>query len=174
MKNILIKGKPGSGKTTAIIKIINALGRKIAGGFYTQEIRKDGIRTGFIVKTIDGKEQILSHIDIKSGHRVGKYGVDVDTIDKVIVDSILSAITHKDIIIIDEIGRMEMCSNNFKSAVVKALDSSKRVLASIPVYTGSFLESIKSREDVEIFYLDMDNRDNLVKDILIRLKREKR
>jgi nucleoside-triphosphatase len=168
LKNILIKGKPGSGKTTLIIKVINALKNKTAGGFYTQEIRKGGKRLGFVAKTLDEREQILSHVDIKSKLRVGKYGVDINTIDKLIVGSIEEAIQNKDIIIIDEIGKMEMFSERFKSAVKKALDSQKKVLATIPVYSNAFLDSLKARKDVEIFNLNVDNRDGLIEDILKR------
>jgi len=166
LKNILIKGKPGSGKTTLIMKVINALKNKTAGGFYTQEMRRGGKRLGFVAKTLDGREQTLAHVEIKSKLRVGKYGVDINTIDKLIVDSIERAIQDKDIIIIDEIGKMEMFSENFKSAVKKALDSQKKVLATIPVYSNAFLESITARKDVEIFNLNVDNRDVLSKDIL--------
>jgi nucleoside-triphosphatase len=170
MKNILIRGRPGSGKTTLIIKIVNSLRDKTAGGFYTQEIRAGKDRVGFAVKTLNGKEGVLSHEKFKTGPRVGKYKVDINVIDKLIVSSIEDAIRDKDIVIIDEIGKMEMFSENFKSAVKKALDSPKMVLATIPVYSNSFLESIKARNDVEILNLDMNNRDRLVEDILKHLK----
>jgi nucleoside-triphosphatase len=166
LKNIFLKGRPGSGKTTLIMKVISILENKTAGGFYTQEIREGGKRLGFVAKTLDGRKQTLSHVDIKSKLKVGKYGVDINTIDKLIVGSIEDAIQNKDIIIIDEIGKMEMFSERFKSAVKKALDSKKKVLATIPTYSNAFLDSIKARSDVEIFNLNVDNRDSLVEDIL--------
>lgn len=177
MKNIFIKGKPGSGKTSLIIKIVKSLKNKTAqgrvattGGFYTQEIREGKNRVGFAVKTLDGEDKILSHVGFKSGPKVGKYRIDINAIDKLIVGSIEEAIRNKDIVIIDEIGKMEMFSGDFKSAVKNALDSQKRVLATIPVYSNTFLASLNARNDIEIFNLDVDNRDGLVEDILKKLK----
>ncbi|MCK5512735.1 MAG: hypothetical protein KAI96_07985, partial [Thermodesulfovibrionia bacterium] len=71
---------------------------------------------------------------------------------------------------IDEIGKMEMFSRYFQTAVMKALDSPKKVLASIPVYSNTFLHTITIRNDIEIFNLDVDNRDMLVEDILHELE----
>ncbi len=184
MKNIFIRGKPGSGKTTLIMKVLGLLIKKTAGGFYTEEIREKNIRKGFMVKTLDGGNKILSHVhpvrkkaihefsngvDYKSGPKVGKYRVDLNVIDELIVNSIKDAVNDKDIVIIDEIGKMEMFSDSFKSEVKKALNSSKRVLATIPVYTNSFLDSLTSKDDIEIFDLDMDNRDILAEKVIKKL-----
>jgi nucleoside-triphosphatase len=166
MKNILISGRPGSGKTTLIMKIVRSLKDKSIGGFYTEEIREGKERVGFRVKTIDGQDDILSHINLKSGPKVSRYRVNMEVIDKLIVGCIEDAIRNRDIVIIDEIGKMEMFSQDFKSAVLKAMDSPKRVLATIPVYSNTFLDHIKARDDVEIFNLNVDNRDRLLEEIL--------
>lgn len=177
MKNIFIRGKPGSGKTTLIMKIVQSFKNKTArervlttGGFYTQEMREGKERAGFRAVTLDGKRAVLSSINFKEGPRVGKYRVDITVIDTLIVHSIEDAISNKDIVVIDEIGKMEMFSRYFQTAVMKALDSPKKVLASIPVYSNTFLHTITVRNDIEIFNLDVDNRDMLVEDILHELE----
>jgi nucleoside-triphosphatase len=171
MKNIFIQSRPGRGKTTLIMRIIASLTHKTAGGFYTKEIRALRGRVGFRAVTLDGREGILAHVNlIESEQRVGKYRVDRQVIDNLIVDSLLEAIKQKDIVIIDEIGKMEMLSREFQSAARKALDSPKKVLATIPEYTNSFLASLRARSDVEIFFLDVDNRDELVEKIRVLLK----
>lgn len=166
-KNLFVKGRPGSGKTTLIIRVVGSLKGKEAGGFYTREVRDKGERTGFSVHTLDGGEGMLSHVNFKTGPRVGKYVVNLEVIDTLIMDSVEHAVLAKDIVVIDEIGKMEMFSGRFTSAVKKALDSQKQVLATIPVYTNDFLRSISSRTDVEVFNLDVDNRDYLA-DIILR------
>lgn len=182
MKNIFIRGKPGSGKTTLICKIVKFLKNKTIGGFYTEEIKEGKNRVGFMIKTFDGEEGILSHVHpvrkkappgLSNGGsepRVGKYQVDINIIDKLVVTSIEDAIKSKDIAIIDEIGKMEMLSENFKSAVKNALDSKKRVLATIPVYLNTFLDSLKRLNNIEIFNLDVDNRERFVEEILRRFQ----
>jgi len=169
MKNILIRGKPGSGKTTLIIKILDLLKNKNMGGFYTQEIRERGKRTGFKAKILKGGEGTLAWVNFQSGPEVGKYRVDTGVIDELIAASVEEAVRYKDVVIIDEIGKMEMFSEKFKSTIIMALDSEKKVLATIPVYSNRFLDSITSRSDIEIFDLNVDNRDRLVEIILDKL-----
>src|SRR5262245_47811186 len=83
MKALLLTARPGIGKTTVIRRVTNALvGERIAG-FYTEEQRSRGSRTGFRIVTLDGRSRPMAGIDIRSPQRVGKYGVDVAMIDTV-------------------------------------------------------------------------------------------
>ena len=70
---ILLTGRPGSGKTTLIWRVLARL-TKPAGGFYTQEIRESGRRVGFEIITLDGERDTLAHVNINSEHRISKYG----------------------------------------------------------------------------------------------------
>ena len=72
-KNLLITGLPGVGKTTLMKRISEALMDLNPVGFYTEEIREEGIRKGFELVSLDGRRAILSHTDIRSPYRVGKY-----------------------------------------------------------------------------------------------------
>ncbi|MFQ5957268.1 MAG: nucleoside-triphosphatase, partial [Candidatus Brocadiales bacterium] len=74
VKNILITGRPGVGKTTVVKKVLSALDIK-PGGFYTEEIRAGKERQGFMIKTFGGKSGVLAHVDNRGGPRVGRYGV---------------------------------------------------------------------------------------------------
>jgi nucleoside-triphosphatase len=76
-KNILITGQPGIGKTTLIKKLATELADLRPVGFYTEEIRENGVRRGFELESLSGQRGLLSHIDIKSPYRVSKYGVDI-------------------------------------------------------------------------------------------------
>jgi len=157
MYNILLTGKPGCGKTTLIKQIIEELGLD-AGGFYTQEIRIGGGRIGFKIITLDGKEGILAHVDIESPYRVSKYGVDLESLEKIGVDSIHKALEENEVVVIDEIGKMELFSQKFKDVVISVLNSQKKVLATIMLAPNPFADKIKRRQDVKLFYLTPENR----------------
>ena len=73
MSHVLLTGLPGVGKTT----LIRELGKRLAdyhpAGFYTEEIREEGIRKGFRLESLDGRQLTLAHSDRKGPHRVGRY-----------------------------------------------------------------------------------------------------
>ncbi|HIE34460.1 MAG TPA: NTPase [Candidatus Altiarchaeales archaeon] len=158
-KNILLTGESGIGKTTAIKKILERVDLS-AGGFYTQEIRENKMRTGFKIITLDGKEGLLAHIELNTRYRVGKYSVNPDDLDNIAVRSILESLNN-DLIVIDEIGRMELFSEKFKKAVILALDT-RRVLGTIKVSGDLFTDSIRRRDDTEIISVNLENRNSLV------------
>ena len=165
IKNIIIKGRPGSGKSTLILKIKKLIENKEkkVGGIATPEIRKNGKRVGFkiidIYKNIEG---ILSHINQKNGPRVGKYRVNLEDLNLIGVNAIRNAIEKYDIIIIDEIGKMELFSEDFQIAVQKAFDSEKYILCTMGLkLTHPFINKIKNRDDIKIILLTHENRDEL-------------
>jgi len=169
MKNILVAGKPRAGKTTLITEVIDNLRDKSIGGFYTQEIRKGGERKGFRIRTLDGKEGILAHKVTKSKYKVGSYGVNIEDLEGIGVVSIEVALKERDIVVIDEIGKMELYSKKFEEAVIRTLNSPKRVLATIPEHRNRFLNEIRRRNDVELVEITPNNRDLVVEDIVQRL-----
>lgn len=141
MKNsihLLITGRPGVGKTTFLKEIISVLLKKKLrlDGFYTEEIRENQKRVGFRIMNIQGQEEgILSHSGLTSRYRIGKYRVDVDKMDE-IVEKIRRSIKSEkiDVVIIDEIGPMELYSENFKGFIINML---KR---NAPVVIGTIKE----------------------------------
>lgn len=164
-KNILLTGRPGVGKTTLIRKVIDLLNKR-AGGFYTEEIREGGQRKGFKIRTLDGEEGILASKGLKSPYRVSKYGVNLQDLEKIAVESILKALSKKEVIIIDEIGKMELYSEKFKEAVAKALNSPKKLIATITQYSCDFTDDIKNRKDVELIKIVPSNLDILAEEII--------
>jgi nucleoside-triphosphatase len=157
IKNILITGNPGVGKTTLIQNIIARLNVS-AGGFYTTEVRDENSkRWGFKIISLDGREEVLASVDVISSRRVSKYGVDVGAVDRVGVTAIRDALKNKDIVIIDEIGRMELTSNQFRDIVQEALDSPKPVLGTIALKETNTAKKIKERQDTRVIKLTRAN-----------------
>ena len=166
--NILITGSPGSGKTTLIRRITNKLSNQHPAGFYTQEIRKDGIRRGFEAVSFNGDSMLLADVDIKSRFRVGKYGVDVTGFEQFLSRIDLTN-PRVGVIVIDEIGKMECYSESFRHLVSRAMDSDTRVLATIAARGGGFIEQVKGRPDTTLIRLHQGNRDALVEELLSSL-----
>jgi len=167
--NLLITGYPGTGKTTLVIKMAQLMENKNPSGFYTEEIRENDRRVGFKLISIDKKEAVLSHVDIKSKYRVSKYGVDVAQFDDFLEELKLDSI-DSGLILIDEIGKMECFSQRFKKMINTILDNDEiTLIATIAQKGGGFIDKIKQRSDIELFELTPNNRNDLHKDILQRL-----
>jgi nucleoside-triphosphatase len=162
---LLLTGQPGTGKT-ALIKEALARTKVKGGGFYTEEIRTGGIRQGFRIVTLGGQEAMLAHVSISSPYQVSKYRVDTDALDRVGVAALRQAFKESDLIVIDEIGKMELLSPLFRKAVTRAIDSGKRVLGTIMLNPHPFTDAIKRHPEVEVLLVTRDNRPQVMKKVL--------
>jgi len=168
--NYLLTGYPGVGKTTIIKKLLEKL-KLPAGGFYTEEIREDNMRMGFAIVTLSGLKGVLAHRNFKSRYKVGDYGVGVYTLDRIGVKEIQMCLVEKKVIVIDEIGKMELLSPQFQEAVEKALDADNLVLGTITLARHPFAEKVKARDDVKIYEVTRENRDQVLKTLTKELKK---
>jgi nucleoside-triphosphatase len=165
----LLTGRPGCGKTTIIRRLVEALGVP-AGGFHTEEIRRGGRREGFALVTLDGQTATLASAHTPSRYRVSKYGVDLEAIDEVGAPAIERATAGAALVVIDEIGKMELFSNRFRQAVLSALESGKPLLGTIMLAPQAWADAIKARPEVEVILLTEANRSQVESDLLARLR----
>ena len=158
-------GKPGVGKTTVLAKAVSALNGKgfSTGGMISREVRESGFRMGFeILDSGSGKRGWLAHVNQKVGPQVGKYRVNLEDLENIGAQAIYYAIENSDVIVIDEIGPMELFSEKFKNATRKALESTKLVLAVVHWKArDKLIEDAKNMKDSETFVVTEENRNDL-------------
>ncbi len=159
-ENLLLTGPPGIGKTTIIRTVARALGAR-AGGFYTEEVREEDRRVGFRIVTLDGQTAWLARIGLGSRYRVGRYGVDIRALENVGVGAIHRALAFRRVLIIDEIGRMELYSPAFVQALTAAFDSPKPLVATIMDRPHPSALLFKTRGDVIMWAVTHQNRSQL-------------
>lgn len=164
-KTILLTGRPRVGKTTIIKDVVRRLPGQ-AGGFYTQEMRERGRRQGFKIVTLDGQEGILAHVGIESRMRVSKYGVNLADLEDIGVMAIREALAHKDYVVIDEIGKMELFSQAFKDAVWEAVHSHKPVLGTVTLRSHPWADRVKVLPQVTVIKVTKANRDKMAQQVL--------
>ncbi len=170
---LLITGAPGTGKTTLIRTVLAKLPLR-AGGFVTEEIRQGGERLGFRVSALDGRVGVLAHATAVKGPRVGRYQVDVPAFEAVGIHALEKAICGAELIVVDEIGKMELCSPRFVPVLESALASKKPVLGTILQARHPWTDTLKRRPMVELFCLTQRNREILEDALLARLRAEVR
>lgn len=167
-----ITGLPGAGKTYALLRIIEMLKSEelTIGGMIDEPIMDGHHRVGFTVKNIvTGETETFAHVDYESKIMVGKIGIDVPKFDSVAIEAIKSACENCDIIVIDEVGKMEVESPAFVEAVREALDCDKPMILTLHKKSRNpLLQDIRRRDDVRILEVTPTNR-NLLPYKVVRL-----
>ena len=161
---ILVTGPPGIGKTSTLRRAVKELKRNYTvGGMISREVREGGVRVGFEIMDLStGQRGWLAHVNQPEGPRIGKYRVNLTDLDAIGAASILGALQNADILAIDEVGPMELTSQAFSNALIRAVESSKPMLGTIHYgLRNSLISSIKEREDVEVLKVTYENRESL-------------
>jgi nucleoside-triphosphatase len=159
---ILITGLPGVGKTTLIRTLAKRVSEFDPAGFYTEEIRNEqGIREGFRLVTLCGRQLVLSHIHHPGPHCVSRYGVDVAGFEQLLAQLDLGH-AQSQLIMIDEIGKMECLSRRFTADMTALLNQSKMLIATIALKGEGFIREVKNRPDCRLVTVTTENRDSLM------------
>lgn len=171
---LFLTGPPGIGKTTLMKKVASALAGRRIRGFLTEEILSaTGVRQGFRIESLAGERAVLAHLSIRSPIRVGRYGVDIAALDR-IVQASLRIDENAEAYLVDEIGKMECCSPRFVEAIAALLDARRPLAATIALSDRGPIAALKARPDVEIWTVSRENRNDLPERILDRLFRFER
>lgn len=129
-------------------------------GFVTEDIRHGGDRVGFMVEFDNGESRVLSHVDF-DGPRVGKYGVDLETMDWVVQRMQNWETNAIDLQIVDELGKMELKHEEFPDVAEESFDSEIDLLATIPSNGLEFVERLRSRDDVTELQMTEERREEV-------------
>ena len=173
-----ITGMPNVGKTQTLKKIIGFLEEAgyVIEGMITEPIIENEERVGFWVEDWQTHEkEVFAHIDFDVKEKVGKYGVDVKALEKIGVPAIRKAIDDENVhvIVIDEIGKMEMLSPAFCDIVIEALDCDKPILVTLHKKSRTpLLQDVRRRDDLRILEVTPVNR-NLLPYKIEKIMREK-
>jgi nucleoside-triphosphatase len=159
-----ITGRPGVGKTTLIERVIESVPLS-AGGIIGRELLICGHRVGFsLIDIATGEEGVLAHIHQRVGPRIGRYTVNLSTLNEIAIPAIQNAIETKDLVIIDEFAPMELASPNFVPAVESALASDKAlIIATHATFDHPLVHRI--RQELRLFRVKLSNRDRLADEI---------
>jgi nucleoside-triphosphatase len=161
----LLTGIPGVGKTSVLLRIVESLKTKgyNVGGMVSREARVGRDRIGFEILDVKSREKgWLAHVAQKEGPQVGRYRVNIKDLENIGAKAITSAANESNVIVIDEIGPMELHSRKFKEAVLKAVESQKLLIGVIHwKATDALLQGIERRDDAEVCVVTVENRETL-------------
>lgn len=168
MKIVLI-GKPRSGKTTIIKRLVSVFSPAEIAGFYTEEILYRNERIGFeLVDVKTGKRDVLARKDIPTLYKVGRYGVMLENLE-----NFLKQINLKDknagLTFIDEVGKMECLSDFFRKTVLQLLEKPGKVIFTAPFKGTDFIEEFKQKPGLKKIYVTTANRELVFRTLLNEL-----
>ncbi len=164
-------GDPRCGKTTALRRVVERLrGHVRMTGFWTEEVLENGARTGFRGVTLDGRTFRLAQVGLASPFCVGPYGVDVEGLESVAVPSLTPG-PGADLVVLDEVGKMESFSEPFQRAVERLLDGPTPLLGTVAGQGVGFPKRVRQDRRVEIVRMSRDGRSAVVGEVLRRLAR---
>jgi nucleoside-triphosphatase len=167
---LLLEGRPGIGKTTVARRLLHLLQEAgvPVGGFTTAELRTGGRREGFLVEAASGAHALLAHVDLPGPPRVGRYGVDLAAFDRVALPALRTPRTGG-VVIVDELGKMELASAAFRDAVMQLLERDVAVVATVHQARDRFTDALRRRPDIRVVRVTEATRDALPKQLIDRL-----
>jgi nucleoside-triphosphatase len=168
---ILVTGEPGVGKSTVVSKVVIRLKSKgvIVGGCATSERRVSGQRVGFSVRNLTSETSgELASVNGSLGPRVGRYRVNLSDLASVGARGLKDAVANSELIVIDEVGPMELVSPEFRRGVQECMACGKPILAVVHErMQDDLLEELKSKADFTVA-VTVQNRDSLPDELTTR------
>ena len=162
----MITGRPKSGKSTILSELVAGVSHR--RGFITKELDKDHRRIGFVVEDMNGLSAVLAQTQNPTSLQVGRFYVYPE-----VLAEFTRSLAHPkigELLYLDEIGQMQLYSNDFRSLVEEYLDAQNDFAGTITsVYSDEFTTRILSRDDILLFHLTDINKNEIKKSLSIAL-----
>jgi len=169
MKNILITGLPGVGKTELLKKLSVIFKEFNPAGFFTSAIVENGERVGLEIENLNGDIMTFAHISMKSKHSMGKFKIDIKGFEDFLQQVMLKE-KKTGLYFIDEICKAECESKKFSKLIVELLNSDKPLIATIPDKGTGLISEIRKRDDVRLFELTQHNQEQKLKELTMVIR----
>ena len=141
----------------------------MVSGILTEEVRANGARIGFKIRNLaSGEEGWLAGNMLHQGPRIGNYTVNTPDLERIGAMSLENAARGESpLVLIDEIGPMEMTSAFFRRALKEVLMSHKTIVASVK-YGSRYaeIEEASRLANASTTTMSLKNRDQLLPDIV--------
>lgn len=180
MMNLLLTGEIQVGKTTIINRLLEEL-QLTPSGFKTLRQIIEGKHVGFIMEDLTGIVPVDCNplYIAKPGGEPrelqrpqGRWEPVTGTFEywgvKILQESLASP---KDLILMDELGHFESTAFTFQRKVLECLSSPIPVLGVVKQRSTDFLDHVRSRADVNIVTITIDNRNEQYDNIKKILRR---
>jgi nucleoside-triphosphatase len=99
---------------------------------------------------------------------VGRYGVELPEFERLLAEELRLPEVDADLVVIDEIGKMECHSRLFVETVHELLDRPTPLLATAALKGSGLIAEVKRRPDVELMTVNIENRNGLPEDLVER------
>ena len=162
IKNLILSVNSQNLKTFFIKKIISNY-KYWMGGIITCEIRNNGRREGYEIRTLKGAKSVLASVKIISDIGFNKYAVNREALDGLALSAIKTAIEEEKIVLIDEVGSMALLSDEFINQVRRVLSSRLPVLLIVRAQAETFLNTLSSMSDTEVCNMEKHNYSEIEK-----------
>lgn len=170
-----ITGLPRSGKSAVMERVLEMLldertreiemrlgsvESPIIGGVHTEPLIENGERLGYkIIDIVTKEEGVIAHKDIDTRLRVLGYGLNLEALNEVAIPAITYAHENCEVLVIDEIGKFSVESEEFVNAVRAALEVDMPTLLTLHKKSRHpLLQDIRRRDDGRILEVTPVNR----------------
>lgn len=168
-RHIFLTGEPEVGKSTILKRAIETLNIKTTG-FITLPYYIEGTRQGFYLSSLVEVNKYSNNTPISVQVGVKQCIGIKETFETLGVESLQKSCRDNQIIVMDELGRLEREAIKFQTQVMNCLDHSQGVVGVLKLCQESWLENIRKRKDVLILEVTKENREDIFTKVLVELE----